>query len=312
MILDVDPRVDFAFKRLFGVESNTALLMDLLNAVLAPPAGREIVEVTLIDPFNLREFAHDKLSIVDVKAVERSGRRFLVEMQLFGHPSVPKRALFYWAKNYCGQLRVSEEYVDLQPVVVIAFLNEPLYPLLSQAHQTFRLREATSGMTFTDDLEIHTIELSKFTGPPASDATKLDRWVYFLTQAKGHEMSHFPREMLVDPIFQKAFEELERMSGDPTQRAEYERRLGGLRDEKSRLSHAMRQGYDEGRNEGEANERHAALKHQIGFLEQVLRLPSTPAETLDALPLEELARMTKELEQRCLADAERRRIADSN
>jgi hypothetical protein len=36
MILGIDPKVDYAFKRLFGREQNVALLISLLNAVLQP------------------------------------------------------------------------------------------------------------------------------------------------------------------------------------------------------------------------------------------------------------------------------------
>lgn len=48
----VDPKVDYAFKKLFGSESTTDLLIDLLNAVLQYPAGREVVGVTLLNPFS--------------------------------------------------------------------------------------------------------------------------------------------------------------------------------------------------------------------------------------------------------------------
>lgn len=41
MIPGIDPKVDYAFKRLFGVERNRHLLIDLIDAVLdSPPEHR--------------------------------------------------------------------------------------------------------------------------------------------------------------------------------------------------------------------------------------------------------------------------------
>src|SRR5437899_1434994 len=98
MRVDVDPKVDYAFKRLFGVETNAPLLIHLLNAVLQPPPGKLVREINLLNPFNDKEYVADKLSIVDLKARDQGGRQFLVEMQLLVPWVFPKRLLYYWAK----------------------------------------------------------------------------------------------------------------------------------------------------------------------------------------------------------------------
>ena len=36
----IDPRVDYALKKVFGSESSTPILLDFLNAVLKPPPER--------------------------------------------------------------------------------------------------------------------------------------------------------------------------------------------------------------------------------------------------------------------------------
>jgi predicted transposase/invertase (TIGR01784 family) len=68
--LDIDPTVDYVFKKLFADPANKDLLIDLLNAVLLPP---RIVDVDITSPFNAKEFADDKLSIVDIKACGDDG-----------------------------------------------------------------------------------------------------------------------------------------------------------------------------------------------------------------------------------------------
>lgn len=45
-----DPKVDFAFKHVFGREQNKALLISLLDAVLQPEAGQNIESLTRAGP----------------------------------------------------------------------------------------------------------------------------------------------------------------------------------------------------------------------------------------------------------------------
>src|SRR5947207_3212162 len=98
MISAIDPKVDYAFKRLFGHEHSLPLLSGLLHAVLQPSADHQFVELTLLNPFNDKETLDDKLSILDVKVRDRSGQQFNIEMQLLAHGAFRERALYYWAK----------------------------------------------------------------------------------------------------------------------------------------------------------------------------------------------------------------------
>ena len=99
---EIDPTVDFAFKRLFGTPSNAALLVDLLNAVVAGPPVRE---VTFLNPFTEKEFENDKQAIFDIRAKDQAGRPFLLEMQKLVPWFFPKRILFNWAGAHAEQLQ---------------------------------------------------------------------------------------------------------------------------------------------------------------------------------------------------------------
>jgi predicted transposase/invertase (TIGR01784 family) len=100
MIPHIDPKVDYAFKKIFGSEANTPVLIDLLNAVLQPSPDRQIVDLQIQNPFNEKETADDKLSFVDIKARDQNGRIYNVEMQMCATPAYPGRVLYYWAKIY--------------------------------------------------------------------------------------------------------------------------------------------------------------------------------------------------------------------
>ena len=44
----INPRVDIAFKKIFGVEENKDLLISLINSIVG--AEDQVVEVTLLNP----------------------------------------------------------------------------------------------------------------------------------------------------------------------------------------------------------------------------------------------------------------------
>ena len=82
MILDIDPKVDYAFKHLFGREPTRDILIDVIDSVLGPATGHRIRDFELLNPFNPKEGLNDKLSILDIKARDESGRQFNIEMQM--------------------------------------------------------------------------------------------------------------------------------------------------------------------------------------------------------------------------------------
>ena len=80
MPLGINPLNDFAFQKTFGTPENREPLISLLNAILKPKSP--ITEVTIMNPFNYRDFQDDKLSILDVKAVDAARSVYDVEVQL--------------------------------------------------------------------------------------------------------------------------------------------------------------------------------------------------------------------------------------
>src|SRR5436305_12674967 len=101
---------DYIFKRQCGDEDNALLLVDLLNAVLAFPAGRVVRGVTLLNPFVDKDYAEGKVPVLDVRARDDPGRQFLLEMQRFVPAAFAKRLLYYWAGAHAEQLLKGERY----------------------------------------------------------------------------------------------------------------------------------------------------------------------------------------------------------
>ncbi|MBF0113459.1 MAG: PD-(D/E)XK nuclease family transposase, partial [Magnetococcales bacterium] len=47
----IDPRIDFAFKRIFGSEDAKDVLTSFLESLLDLEGDRRIAELTILDPF---------------------------------------------------------------------------------------------------------------------------------------------------------------------------------------------------------------------------------------------------------------------
>jgi len=101
--IGIRPTNDFAFKKTFGSPENKLALISLLNAILTLPVP--IVDVTIENPYNLQDFQNDKLSILDIRAVDQRGAIYDVEMQLSTHSGLVKRIVFYGCEVYAGQLK---------------------------------------------------------------------------------------------------------------------------------------------------------------------------------------------------------------
>jgi predicted transposase/invertase (TIGR01784 family) len=98
MILGVDPKIDYAFKKVFGSEGNIPLLRSLLEAVLKPPLDQRIAGLEIRNPFNEKDSLDDKLSILDIKVRDERGQHYNVEMQIASTRMYPHRVLYYWAE----------------------------------------------------------------------------------------------------------------------------------------------------------------------------------------------------------------------
>ena len=292
MIIDVDPKVDYAFKHLFGRDRTRPLLIDLLDSVLNPDPAHRIRDIEIQNPFNPKEALDDKLSILDIKARDESGRQFNVEMQVGSYPAYEKRILFYWARLHSQQLREGQNYPELRPTISISFLDHVRFPDVADYHLCFRLLETTRHFAWTEDVELHILELPKFTKAAEELTPGLDIWLYFLRHAAKINTEALPAA-LQQPLIAQAFEELKMLTQDQLERERYEARLKAQLDRNSLLKEAERR-REQGHKEGLARGEKIGVIH---LCEQLLNLPRTPDAELAALSLEELTSRAEKLQQ---------------
>ena len=251
----ISPRIDIAFKKIFGVEENKDLLISLINSIVGE--SDQISEVTLLNPYNPKSFKKDKLSILDIKAKGEGGKRFNIEIQIADEADYDKRALYYWAKLYTEQLKVAQDYSTLSKAIGIHILNFTSIPKTKNYHNVFHITEKNEGFSYFEDLELHTIELNKFTDNPNEDLaaivakiqTSLDMWSAFLTRNDLLKVDNLPKE-LNDANLKKAINVLEVMNFSEEERDFYEDHLKWLRVETNSLKKMRAEGRAEGKAEG--------------------------------------------------------------
>lgn len=250
MVKLLDPRNDFLFKRIFGSEENKDILLEFLNRTFAEAERPLLSAITLLNPFTTKDAPHEKQAILDIHGMTAEGEHINVEMQLINKYDTEKGLLYYWGKQYTGQLLEGQPYKVLKKCITINILN---YKLVhnNRCHNVFHLREDNSGLVFNEDIEIHILELSKLEEWDSVKQQKggLANWLQFLKDA--HQLN---REVLAvkDPVLKKALDTLEYLSQDVETRRLYEERQRYLHDEASMLLGAKEEGIALGKAEGKA------------------------------------------------------------
>ncbi len=90
---NITPIVNIFCKKISGVKENKNLLIFLINSIFG--AEDQVSEVTLLNPYNPKNFKTDKLSILDIKSTNQDDKRFNIEIQISDDADYDKRALCY-------------------------------------------------------------------------------------------------------------------------------------------------------------------------------------------------------------------------
>ena len=268
----ISPQNDFAFKRIFGNEQHKEVLISFLNSVLDLGGERQVVEVLLADPYQVPRLKHLKETVLDIKVTCKSGRQFIVEMQVEQQHSFYKRALYYSSKAYVEQLPRGQDFPELKPVYFIGVLN---FKTKSNSNYLSRhlILDAETHEQHISDFEFCLIELPKFTKHESELQSVVDKWIFFLKYlgSKGGEDKDFASIFADEPQLLKALEIARYHSLNKAELSAYEAREKHRLIAAENVHTARAEGHAEGKEEGHAEGRaegHAEGKaegEQIGM-----------------------------------------------
>ena len=245
----INPRIDFAFKKLFGSENNKDLLISLINSIVN--LDEKIVHVQLRNPYNLADYQQGKMSILDIKAEDEKGYLYNVEMQIGEDLYYDKRAIYYWSKLVTEQLSEGMMFKQLNKTISINIMDFNIVNNNSAYHNKYKILNEKTGHNdeLHDMFELHYIELKKFRKKYSEISSSLDRWIMFLTKAHELNKRNLPIELSNDIEIIKAISEVDRMF-DEEERAMYNVRLQVQMEFESKLDSAIEKGLKRGIERG--------------------------------------------------------------
>ncbi len=179
----VDIKNDVAFRKIFGNEQKTKILISFLNAVLRLEGSEQIKEVTIANPYQFPRVAGEKASIIDVRAIDKKGRQFVVEMQVADVDGFDKRVQYYTCRDYSMQIDRGEKYPLLKPTYFVGILDFNYFE--SESYLSHHI--IVNGETYEHklkDIQFTFIELKKFTLKVNELNTLIEKWVFFIKNAE--------------------------------------------------------------------------------------------------------------------------------
>ena len=245
----LDPKNDLTFKRIFG--ENPDLLIGFLNALMPLSPDRLIDEIEYLSPEQVPDSPLKKNSIVDVKCKDKSGRIFIVEMQMLWTDDFMQRIVFNAGKAYIRQLDKKKSFRLLQPVYSLAILNSNFDRLTEEFFHHYSIVNKENTEEVIEGLEFVLIELEKFKPEKWADRKMAVLWLRFLKEV-GEDMRQLPDELADNEHILRAAELCEEAAFTPEELDIYDEYWDIIRVEKTLREGSLAEGGAEGRAEGEA------------------------------------------------------------
>lgn len=189
-----DVKNDIAFRKIFGNDQKTAPLISFLNAALELEGDHQVVSVSLANPYQFPRIAGEKATVLDVRATDQSGRKFVVEMQVADKKGFDKRVQYYTARDYSMQIDSGDDYRLLHPAYFIGILDFP-FGSDTDYHTSHLILNKETNEHLLKDIQFSFIELPKFNKREDQLTTPIDKWTFFIKNATSlHMIPSFANE----------------------------------------------------------------------------------------------------------------------
>ncbi len=201
----IDVRTDFAFKKVFGSEESKEILISFLNAILN--FGKNpIVDLTIINPYQMPLVEGLKETYVDIKAKLENGTTVIIEMQAYNQGGFGKRIQSNLAQTYSTQLQSGDKYVKHNPTIALTITDFVMLhddKLKSSVITSFKFMETSQLVLFPyNQMEMVFVELPKFEKTESELSSMADKWIYFIKQV-GH-LTAIPKALSDDETINQA------------------------------------------------------------------------------------------------------------
>jgi predicted transposase/invertase (TIGR01784 family) len=217
----LDPKVDIAFKKVFGSSHHQNLTMSFLNSVLNLSGDAKIDSVTFLETEIQPARLKGKKNFFDIHCTDQRKHEFIIEIQLLNEFNFIPRSEYYVARALALQLHKGKNYQDLLPVIFLGIVDYNLFDELdddqNQVFSSYSMRHDVTGKQLKNTrMFLHYIELVKFTKTLEQLKTVADQWLYFLKHADT--LDDVPQSLVG---LQEAFTILDELQWDKLDLQEY-------------------------------------------------------------------------------------------
>jgi predicted transposase/invertase (TIGR01784 family) len=249
----INPKIDFAFKKIFGSEDSKDILISFLNALIYQ-AQPTIQDLEIINPYLAPKIRGIKDTYLDIKAkiIDRETnqeRTVIIEMQVLNVEGFEKRILYNAAKSYSIQLTTGQGYNLLNPVIALTITDFVMFADLPNVTSHFVLKEKDFLIDYPIyDIELIFVELPKFKKNLSELKTIIDKWLFFLNNAR--KLQDIPSSMDNIPELKKAFFIANQANLNLDELEEQEKSEIFIQDQRGAITKAVRESLEQGRQEG--------------------------------------------------------------
>lgn len=223
----INPRTDWAFKRIFGSEDTKECLITFLNGLFV---GELVIkDVTFAKTEQIPQRPDERGVIFDVYCITDDGKRIIVEMQKKEQTYFVDRALFYTARAIVNQGKRGGWDYHLAPVYTVCFMDFVTdNPVLTEFRTDFVLMDLQTHQQVSDNVRIVYLQLPLFDKHTEEECKDIfDCWIYIIKNMNMFEQMPFRDKY---PVFRKLAQigDLRKLSEE--ERAQYDEDIKNMRD----------------------------------------------------------------------------------
>ena len=248
----MNPKIDFAFKKIFGSEDSKDILISFLNALIYEEQP-VIQSIEILNPYLAPRIRGIKDTYLDIKAnikdADNCDRTVIIEMQVLNVEGFEKRILYNAAKSYSTQLTSGQGYSLLNPVIALTITDFVMFTEINNVTSRFILKEKDFLINYPIyDIELIFVELPKFKKQLPELKTIVDKWLYFLKEARY--LSDVPEVMNTVPEIKKAFYIANQVNLTPEELDDQEKSEFFIQDQRGAATKSLKQGIQQGLQQG--------------------------------------------------------------
>lgn len=168
-------RSNYILKKVLNKEENIDILQDIIESII----GIEISKIKIkpyLEKMSKYLPSEENFGIVDVRIKTKDGQELNVGMQIIDGYYVQNKILLYYAQIHGNQLEYDDE--EIVKTITINILDFEYFKT-EKCHKIIKIRESTNSIEL-DGLELHVLELPKFTKKQKKLEAKEDGWLAYL------------------------------------------------------------------------------------------------------------------------------------